>query len=43
MTFRSPSHRQGGLHRVRTMIVERLKEQDDVPAWDDPDDVNLFG
>jgi hypothetical protein len=24
------------------MIVERLKEQDDVPAWDDPDDVHLF-
>jgi hypothetical protein len=24
------------------MIVERLKEQDDVPGWDDPDDVHLF-
>jgi hypothetical protein len=24
------------------LIVERLKEQDDVPAWDDPDDVQLF-
>jgi hypothetical protein len=25
------------------MIVERLKEQDDVPDWDDPDDARLFG
>jgi hypothetical protein len=25
------------------MIVERLKEQDDVPGWDDPDDARLFG
>jgi hypothetical protein len=25
------------------MIVERLKEQDDVPGWDDPDDPRLFG
>jgi hypothetical protein len=24
------------------MIVERLKGQDDVPAWDDPDDGQLF-
>lgn len=25
------------------LIVERLKEQDDVPDWDDPEDANLFG
>jgi hypothetical protein len=25
------------------MIVERLKEQDDVPNWDDPEDARLFG
>jgi hypothetical protein len=25
------------------LIVERLKEQDDVPGWDDPEDVHLFG
>jgi hypothetical protein len=24
-------------------IVERLKEQDDVPNWDDPEDARLFG
>jgi hypothetical protein len=24
------------------MIVERLKEQDDVPSWRDPDDARLF-
>jgi hypothetical protein len=25
------------------MIVARLKEQDDAPNWDDPDDASLFG
>jgi len=25
------------------MIVERLKEQDDVPNWDGPEDARLFG
>jgi len=25
------------------LIVERLKEQDDVPDWDDPEDGHLFG
>jgi hypothetical protein len=24
------------------MIVERLREQDDVPDWRDPDDARLF-
>jgi hypothetical protein len=25
------------------LIVERLKEQDDVPDWEDPEDAHLFG
>jgi hypothetical protein len=25
------------------LIVERLKEQDDVPGWGDPEDAHLFG
>jgi hypothetical protein len=25
------------------LIVERLKEQDHVPDWDDPEDAHLFG
>jgi hypothetical protein len=34
---------QGGTRAMGDMIVERLKEQDDVPGWDDPDDAHLFG